>query len=64
MRQGEAVGLSADLALSAAKLGIEHRLPLADSVILATARLHQATLWTQDGDFEGLDNVCYRARPA
>jgi predicted nucleic acid-binding protein len=59
MRQGLVVDLDADLALEAARLGIELKLPLADSVILATARLHAATLWTQDEHFEGMDGVRY-----
>lgn len=41
---------------------MEHKLPLADSVVFATALLHDATLWTQDADFEGLPNVRYRAK--
>lgn len=59
MRQGQVVALDADLALSAAMLGRAHRLPLADSVILATARRFGATVWTQDSDFEGLEGVRY-----
>ena len=59
MRQGSVVGLSADLAIGAAALGHRERLPLADSVILATARQHGAILWTQDSDFEGLAGVRY-----
>jgi len=59
MRQGVVVDLDADLALEAARLGTELRLPLADSVIVATARLHKATIWTQDQDFEGMDGVRY-----
>lgn len=62
MRQGLVVDLDADLALEAARLGIELKLPLADSAILATARLHEATVWTQDEDFEGLDGVRYFAK--
>jgi predicted nucleic acid-binding protein len=62
MRQGRVIDLDADLALSAAKLGLDHRLPLADSVMLATARRHGATLWTQDRDFEGLEGVRYTVR--
>ena len=58
MRQGKVVDLD-DLALSAAKLGREHGLPLADSVILATARKFGATVWTQDSDFRGLEGVSY-----
>lgn len=56
------VELDASLALSAARLGLESKLPLADSIVLATARRFDAVLWTQDGDFEGLPNVRYRAR--
>lgn len=59
MRQGMVVDLDADLALEAARLGTELKLPLADSVIVATARLHSATIWTQDQDFEGMDGVRY-----
>ncbi len=57
MRQGMIVELDFALALSAAKIGHEKKLPLADSIILATARAYQATLWTQDADFDGLDDV-------
>jgi len=62
MRQGRVVDLDADLALQAANLGLLHKLPLADSVMLATARAHGATLWTQDADFDGLDGVRYVRR--
>ena len=67
MQQGVLVELSAPLALSAATLSVRHRLPMADSVMYATARAHAATLWTQDVDFEKLPNVRYRptnARPS
>jgi len=59
MRQGETIDLDANLALNAAKLGIDHKLPLADSVILACAHARDATLWTQDADFKGLEKVQY-----
>ena len=59
MRQGLVVDLDADLALEAARLGVELRLPLADSVILATAQLHSAAIWTQDEHFEGLAEAHY-----
>jgi predicted nucleic acid-binding protein len=62
MQQGAVVDLDARLALAAARLSLDTRLPMADSVVLATAKLHQATLWTQDADFEGLSGVRYRAR--
>ena len=65
MQQGTLVELSAPLALSAATLSVAHRLPMADSVMYATARAHEATLWTQDADFATLPGVRYRptARP-
>lgn len=59
MRQGSVVALDADIALAAAHLGLAHRLPQADSVMLATARRYEAALWTQDADFEGIDGVRY-----
>lgn len=59
MQQGKVVDLTPTLALNAAKLGVEHRLPFADSVILATARAFDAVLWTQDEHFEGLIGVRY-----
>ena len=62
MQQGVVVDLDARLALSAARVSLDMRLPMADSVVLATAKLHQATLWTQDADFEGLPGVRYRSR--
>jgi len=62
MKQGMVIDLDASIALRAAKLSVEHRLPMADSMILATARSHDATLWTQDADFEDLVGVQYRAR--
>jgi toxin FitB len=62
MQQGRVVDLDARLALAAASLGAQHKLPMADSVIYATARAHEATLWTQDADFEGLPNVRFRPR--
>lgn len=57
MRQGKVVDLDASLALEAARLGLAHSLPLADSVILATAQAHDALLWTSDADFAGIAGV-------
>ena len=62
MKQGMVVDLDGAIALRAAKLSLEYRLPMADSVMLATARSYDATLWTQDADFENLLGVQYRAR--
>jgi toxin FitB len=57
MQQGTVVDLDGVLALTAARLSAEFKLPMADSVILATARHHGATVWTQDADFEHLPDV-------
>jgi predicted nucleic acid-binding protein len=62
MQQGQVVELDAAIALIAARLGIDSKLPLADSVVLATARCHDALLWTQDSDFKGFSKVRYRAK--
>ncbi len=59
MQQGQVVELSAALALSAARLSVENRLPMADSIMLATANAHRATLWTQDADFDQIKGVKY-----
>jgi predicted nucleic acid-binding protein len=56
---GKVVDLTAPLAMSAALLSAELRLPMADSIILATAREYHATLWTQDEHFKGLENIQY-----
>ncbi len=60
MRQGTVTELTSTLAIAAARLSVGEALPLADSVILATARQHAATLWTQDADFEGREGVQYK----
>jgi toxin FitB len=62
MQQGAVVDLDVRLALAAARLSLDTRLPMADSVVLATARRHDATVWTQDADFEQLSGVRYRPR--
>lgn len=59
MYQGEIVPLSGVLAVDAAHLSSELALPMADSIILATASAHGATLWTQDADFAAIAGVKY-----
>jgi predicted nucleic acid-binding protein len=59
MQQGRVVALDVSISLTASKISLELNIPMADSIILATARLHKATLWTQDSDFCGLDGVRY-----
>ncbi len=62
MAQGKVVELDTTLALSAAKISLDLKIPMADSIILATARSYEATLWTQDVDFKGLAGVKYREK--
>jgi toxin FitB len=57
MQQGKVISLDSELAVNAASYGVTHKLPLADSIIFATAKKYDATLWTQDSDFKGLTKV-------
>lgn len=59
MRQGRVVDIDASLALQAAQVSNEFQLPMADSLILATAYSANAVLWTQDSDFKGISGVKY-----
>ena len=59
MKQGITINLSDDLSLQAAKISLEYQIPMADSIILATARAHEAVLWTQNQDFKDMENVNY-----
>lgn len=59
MQQGRIIELNNSIALFAAKLSLDKKIPMADSIILATAQTNDATLWTQDNDFEGLESVRY-----
>ncbi len=62
MRQGKVVPLDSELAIDAASYGLAHKLPLADSIIYATARKFDAILWTQDIDFKPLKNIKYYSK--
>jgi len=62
MQQGRLVELDPSLALASAKAGLDHKLPLADSVVYATAQRVGGIVWTQDDDFDGLPNVEYFAK--
>jgi len=59
MSSGLSVDINRDIALSAAQLSIKYKIPMADSLILGTARQHQAVLWTQDEHFNGIPKVKY-----
>ena len=62
MQKGTVVDLTPKLALAASKLSLRHALPMADAVILATAHVFEATLWTQDARFKGIDGVKHVAK--
>ena len=59
MQSGKIIDLSSPIALHAARISADLKIPMADSIMLATAREYDAVLWTQDSDFEGLDGVEY-----
>ena len=59
MHSGRILDMNESLALSAAQISIDLKLPMADSLILATARLNHATLWTQDEHFKDVEGVRY-----
>jgi predicted nucleic acid-binding protein len=60
MRRGKVVAIDLPLV----RLAITYDLPLADSLIYATAQLHNATLWTQDAHFDGKAGVRYFGKTA
>ena len=62
MLQGEVADLNSALSLDAARISLHTGLAMADSIILATARSHEAVLWTQDAHFEGLAGVEFRPK--
>ena len=56
------VPISEEIALKASLVSIREKLPMADSLIYATGILEQAVIWTQDEDFQGLENVKFKAK--
>ena len=59
MQKGKIIDLNANIAMDAAKLSLQHNLPMADSIILATARAYDCVIWTQDSDFRQIEGVNY-----
>ena len=59
MQKGIVVDLTATLAIAASKLSLQHRLPMAESIILATSQAFNAKIWTQDSDFKDFRGVKY-----
>jgi predicted nucleic acid-binding protein len=62
LRTGRIVDLTLTLAMTAATISHSEKLPMADSIILATARAENAIVWTQDADFEGITGVKFRIK--
>lgn len=59
MKLGKVVDLDLDTALRAAKISREYGLPMADSIIFATAQKYNAVIWTQDADFKSFKGIKY-----
>jgi toxin FitB len=62
LRHGRLVDLTGVIAIAAANISHSEKLPLADSIIIATARAENAIIWTQDSDFEGRPGVKFRRK--
>jgi predicted nucleic acid-binding protein len=59
MQKGKIIDLNANIAMNASKLSLQQNLPMADSIILATARAYDCVIWTQDSVFQHIDGVNY-----
>jgi len=59
MQQAKVIDVNQQIAIQAAKLSCELKIPMADSIIYTTAIANNATLWTQDADFINLKGVKY-----
>lgn len=63
MHRGHILPLTAGRAEIAARCSVQYKLPMADSIVYASALAHEAVVWTQDADFANLPNVRYIAKP-
>ena len=59
MQKGKGIDLTVNIAMKASKLSLQHNLPMADSIILATAHAYKCIIWTQDSDFRNIEGVNY-----
>lgn len=59
LKRYKIIVLDEDIALTAAEISCENKIPMADSIVYATAKTMQAEVWTQDDDFKDLPNVKY-----
>ena len=57
MSQGNIIELTSEITLQAARISLDHKLPMADSIVLATGQACDATIWTQDEDFKDIKGV-------
>jgi predicted nucleic acid-binding protein len=64
MQKGKIIELTISLSMSAAKLSMQYKLPMADSIIFATAKKHKCDIWTQDAHFENLPKVKFYSKIA
>jgi toxin FitB len=62
MQKAFVADVDTNLSLASARISIKYQLPMADSLIYATAQKHHALLWTQDEDFADLPDVKYVAK--
>ncbi len=62
MQKGKVIEITPSIAIAAARISLKLSLPMADSLILATAELYNATIWTQDADFKDIPGVKYLAK--
>lgn len=63
MRLGRVLDLTDRRAIAAADMAGKHKLAMADAVIYSMAREFDATLWTQDVDYDGLVGVKFFEKP-
>ena len=59
MKKCMVISIDSEIALMASDISRQHKLPMADSIIYATALLNDAELYTQDVHFENLNRVHY-----
>jgi len=64
MKQGQVIDLDTNIAMSAAKISYDLKIPMADSIILATSKMFKALIWTQDEHFKNISNVKFQIKKA